>query len=170
MRMADTIGYIGRDIEDAIRLNLIKRDQLPGVCVERLGNTNGTIVYTLVTDLIKNSYQTDGIGFSEEISEALETLRQFNLTRIYLNPKIKPDSSKIKAIFNVLFERYLEDLETGNEGSIIFKEYLHDMSDEYVMNSMPPEIVRDFIAGMTDQYFLNQSPKELTPRKITQSF
>jgi dGTPase len=29
VRMADTISYIGRDIEDAIRLNLIKRSQLP---------------------------------------------------------------------------------------------------------------------------------------------
>jgi dGTPase len=170
MRMADTISYIGRDIEDAIRLNLIKRNQLPSLCAKRLGNTNGTIVYTLVTDLIKNSYQRAGIGFSEEISEALKALREFNLTQIYLNPKIKPDFNKIKAIFDVLFERYLKDLEAGNEDSIIFKEYLQDMSDEYSLNSMPAEIVRDFIAGMTDQYFLKQSPKKLTPGKITQRF
>ena len=56
MRMADTIGYIGRDIEDAIRLNLIRRDDLPASSVSHLGNTNGTIVYRLVTDLITTSF------------------------------------------------------------------------------------------------------------------
>jgi len=56
VRMADTISYIGRDIEDAIRLNLIKREDLPEKSVARLGHTNGTIVYHLVTDIIQNSY------------------------------------------------------------------------------------------------------------------
>jgi len=54
--------------------------------------------------------------------------------------------------------------------SIIFKEYLRDMSDNYLLNTKPEEIVRDFIAGMTDQYFLRQAPKELSPRKITERF
>lgn len=167
MRMADTIAYIGRDIEDAIRLNLIKRDQLPQTCVERLGNTNGTIVYNLVTDLIKNSYEKPGIGFSREISEALKALREFNLKQIYLNQKIKPDYTKIKQIFKVLFEGYMHDLKQANTGSIIFRQYLKDMSDDYRFNSAPAEIVRDFIAGMTDQYFLRQAPPELRPAKIT---
>lgn len=170
VRIADTISYIGRDIEDAIRLNLIERGQIPRRCVERLGDTNGTIVYTLVTDLIKNSYQRPAIAFSQEISEALKILREFNLNHIYLNPKIKPDSNKIEAVFHLLFERYLQDLREGNEDSIIFKEYLDDMSDEYRLNSKPEEIVRDFIAGMTDQYFLRQCPEELRPRRITGRF
>jgi dGTPase len=170
MRMADTISYIGRDIEDAIRLNLIERDDLPRECVERLGNTNGTIVYTLVTDLIKNSYEKPAIAFSEDVSEALKIQKEFNLHNIYLNPKIKPEAGKIRELFNVLFERFLKDLQDGNENSIIFKEYLQDMSDDYLLNTKPEEIVRDFIAGMTDQYFLRQSPKELSPRKITERF
>jgi dGTPase len=170
MRMADTISYIGRDIEDAIRLNLIERDDLPRESVERLGNTNGTIVYTLVTDLIKNSYEKPAIAFSEDVSEALKIQKEFNLHNIYLNPKIKPEAGKIRELFNVLFERFLKDLQDGNENSIIFKEYLQDMSDDYLLNTKPEEIVRDFIAGMTDQYFLRQSPKELSPRKITERF
>src|SRR4030042_194761 len=44
VRMADTISYIGRDIEDAIRLGLIKRDDIPEYCRRILGETNGTIV------------------------------------------------------------------------------------------------------------------------------
>jgi dGTPase len=69
-----------------------------------------------------------------------------------------------------LFDRYLRDLEQGNEGSIIFSEYLHNMSEAYIMNTRPQEIVRDFIAGMTDHYFLKQSPEQLRPRRITERF
>jgi dGTPase len=170
MRMADTIAYVGRDIEDAIRLNLITRDQLPGECVQQLGNTNGTIVYNLVTDLIRNSYERPAIAFSPATSDALKRLKDFNLTNIYLNTKIKPDSAKIRELFYVLFERYLEDLEKENQASIIFTEYLRGMSDEYRTTSKPPEIVRDFIAGMTDQYFLRQVPGDLRPRTITDRF
>ena len=170
VRMADTISYIGRDIEDAIRLNLIKRTQLPKASVERLGDTNGTIVYNLVTDVIENSFQRGAIAFSEEVSNALKKLRQFNLEQIYLNPKIKPESGKIRHIFQVLFERYLKDFKEGNEASIIFTEYLDGMSDEYKNNADPAEIVRDFIAGMTDKYFLRQSPRELRPRRIIGRF
>ena len=54
VRMADTISYIGRDLEDAIRLDLVKRQAIPDVCKQILGQTNGTIVFNLVTDLISN--------------------------------------------------------------------------------------------------------------------
>jgi len=170
MRMADTIAYVGRDIEDAIRLNLIRRDQLPSACVKLLGSTNGTIVYNLVTDLIRHSYERPAIAFSPTISDALKRLKDFNLTNIYLNTKIKPDSGKIHQLFYVLFNRYLEDLNKQNKASIIFTEYLRGMSEEYLIATTPPEIVRDFIAGMTDQYFLRQAPEELRPRAITNRF
>jgi len=48
VRMADTISYIGKDIEDAIRLKLIKRRNLPPDSKKHLGDTNGTIVFNLV--------------------------------------------------------------------------------------------------------------------------
>ena len=166
VRMADTISYIGRDIEDAIRLNLIKRSQLPKASVARLGDTNGTIVYNLVTDVIKNSFQRPSIAFSQDVSKALKQFMEFNLNHIYLNPKIKPDAGKIRHIFEVVFERYLKDLKEANQASIIFTEYLDGMSDDYKYNTSPPEIARDFIAGMTDQYFLRQCPEEIRPRRI----
>lgn len=170
MRMADTIAYVGRDIEDAIRLNLIERNQLPEACVRQLGSTNGTIVYNLVTDLIRNSYERPAIAFTPATSDALKRLKDFNLTNIYLNMKIKPDSDKIRQLFYVLFERYLEDLHEGNQASIIFTEYLRGMSEDYLTTTNQAEIVRDFIAGMTDQYFLRQAPQELRPRTITNRF
>ncbi|MGB6012174.1 MAG: HD domain-containing protein [Desulfobacterales bacterium] len=163
VRMADTIAYIGRDIEDAIRLDMIKRSDLPKESVDILGNTNGTIVYNLVTDIINNSFQNGFIAFSREVSDALKRLKGFNLEHIYMNPKIKKHSGTIKKLFKMLFETYLEDIEKENRSSVIFTGFLENMSEDYLNNYQKEEIVRDFIAGMTDQYFLRQCPEDMRP-------
>jgi dGTPase len=164
VRMADTISYIGRDIEDAIRLNIIDRTDLPKESVDILGDTNGTIVYHLVTDVINSSFQNTYIAFSRNVSEALKRLKDFNLERIYMSPKIKKDTDTIKTLFGMLFEKYLDDIENENHSSVIFKGFLKDMSEDYIQNHCKEEIVRDFIAGMTDQYFLRQCPEEMRPK------
>ncbi len=160
VRMSDTISYVGRDIEDAIRLDMIKRSDLPKKCVERLGNTNGEIVYHLVTDIIRNSFQQSYLAFSPEVSAALKDLKAFNYEHIYMNPKIKIHSSLIKKRFRLLFEKYLNDIKRKNYDSVIFSTFLKGMSENYLKNHVEAEIVRDFIAGMTDKYFLKQSLKD----------
>jgi len=164
VRMADTISYIGRDIEDAIRLNIIERIDLPKESVDILGNTNGTIVYHLVTDVINTSFQNPYIAFSRKASEALKQLKAFNLERIYMSSKIKKDTETIKTLFGMLFEKYLDDIENENHSSVIFKGFLKNMSEDYIQNHCKEEIVRDFIAGMTDQYFLRQCPENVRPK------
>lgn len=164
VRMADTISYIGRDIEDAIRLGLISRHELPEDCRQVLGETNGTIVYTLVEDLVVNSLDRPYAAFSPEVSEALGKLKAFNQEKIYMNEKVKGETSKIKLMFELLFEKYLQDLETGNEESDIHRGFLEGMSAAYREQTPPAEIVRDFIAGMTDEYFLGQCQKYLIPQ------
>jgi dGTPase len=163
VRMADTISYIGRDIEDAIRLNMIRRSELPAKSVKVLGSSNGTIVYRLVTDMIQNSFQHTFAAFSPEVSDALESLKAFNLEKIYLNPDIKSHTAVIRNLFRLLFDRYLTDIENENHSSVIFSGFLMNMSDDYLNGHRPAEIVRDFIAGMTDRYFLAQCPEGLRP-------
>lgn len=166
VRMTDTISYIGRDIEDAIRLGIITRRDIPGECARMLGDTNGTIVYSLVTDIIINSFQNVYITFSPEISDALKKLKKFNLEQIYLNPRIKNNLDTIQNLYELLFEQYLKDIERGNEDSAVFTGFLNGMSDEYIQAHKNAEIVRDFIAGMTDQYFLRQCPEGMRPRQV----
>lgn len=163
VRMADTISYIGRDLEDAIRLGMIQRADIPPECSGRLGNTNGTIVYSLVTDILTNSFGKTTIAFSQDVSQALQALKAFNLERIYLNPAIKIHLNLIRQLFEMLFERYLDDLEKENLSSVIFTQFLEDISEDYLANHGHAEIVRDFIAGMTDQYFLRLCPENMRP-------
>lgn len=166
VRMTDTISYIGRDIEDAIRLGVVQRSDIPEICVRRLGNTNGTIVFNLVSDVIKSSYQKAYITFSAEVSEALLALKTFNLERIYMNPKIKTHVGTIQKLFELLYERYLTDLEQGNTDSVIFSQFLKNMSPVYLEQHTNHEIVRDFIAGMTDNYFLRLCPENMRPKAM----
>ena len=170
VRMADTISYIGRDIEDAIRLGLIRREDIPQQCKRVLGDTNGTIVYRLVEDLVLNSIGKPHISFSEEVAEALRELKEFNQDRIYQCSKVKEQTSKVRLMFELLFEKYLNDLEKGNEDSDIFTGFLEGMAPEYKEKTPLAGIVRDFIAGMTDEYFLNQCKKYLVPQVKTARF
>jgi dGTPase len=169
VRMADTISYVGRDIEDAIRLGLISRKDIPDSCRQVLGDTNGTIVYALVEDLVSSSLEKDHAAFSDEVSQALVQLKAFNHERIYMDDRVKKQTPKIKLMFQLLFEKYLRDLETGNHDSDIDKSFLTGMSPEYRNQSSKAAVVRDFIAGMTDEYFLTQCHKNLIPQWISTS-
>jgi len=165
VRLCDTIAYIGRDIEDAIVLKLIKRSSIPSSCRNVLGDTNGTIVYHLVEDLITSSLASgqggvlaqDSIGFSPEVSNSLQELKTFNYQNIYMNPAIKMDFPKIRNCYRVLFETYLDQVVKMETTSQIFREMLDSMDPYYVERHAPAEIARDFIAGMTDDYFLKEA-------------
>ena len=157
VRLADTIAYIGRDIEDAIELGLIDRQDLPPECVQVLGDTNGHIVYNLVTDLIEHSSGRETISFSPGVAEALLALKQFNYQSIYLNPKVKVGTEEIKNAYETMFTTYLQHLASQDGNSGIISDFAHYLDPQRLAQTPPAGIVRDFIAGMTDDYFRAQA-------------
>ena len=110
VRLADTISYIGRDLEDAITLNLVRREELPAEVALRLGRTNGAIIYALVTDLITHSFDKNYVGYSPDVGALLKRLKEFNYERIYNNPRIKGETAKIEGLFERLFQQFLTDI------------------------------------------------------------
>ena len=164
VRLGDTISYIGRDFEDAIRVGVVRREEMPEECRRVLGDTNGKIVYKLVTDLIKTSREAEVVAFSRETAAALITLKNFNRERIYYNQVIKSEGKKIEALFEIVFTRLLKQLESGDEEIPAFTEFITGMSTGYREGRSPEEMVRDFIAGMTDEYFLRLGRELLLPR------
>ncbi|MFH1135214.1 MAG: HD domain-containing protein [Pseudomonadota bacterium] len=170
VRLADTISYIGRDVEDAIRLGLIARSDLPPACVRILGDTNGKIVYTLVADLIETSREKEVVAFSPEKADALIRLKNFNRERIYYNPSIKAEGAKIQNLYEVVFHQLLDDLTLGRTGPPALADYLKNMSPQYLDRRRPAEIIRDFIAGMTDDFFLRLARFLLLPHYKDEGF
>jgi dGTPase len=163
VRITDTIAYIGQDIEDAIRLGLITRDQLPPKSTTILGTNNGMIMETLVKDVVENSYGNNYVCFSSHVSEALHYLKKFNYESIYRSKKLKVNHERIQKGFKILFDLFYQDVINEKKQSIIWTEYLFDKSEKYLSETTPALKVRDYISGMTDRYFAEVLKKMVVP-------
>lgn len=163
VKLCDTMSYVGKDIEDAINIGILSRDHVPKTI---LGTTNREILSALARDVIKMSYEQDYIAISHEAFEALKALRNFNFEHIYVHPRLKVESNKIKLSYRILFDLLLEDLERLKEGSYIWKNYVESKNDRYKNNSTAVQMVVDYISGMTDNFFVRTLEKLAVPRRI----
>ncbi len=163
VRLTDTIAYIGQDIDDAIRIGLISRRDLPREATDILGTSNGQIIDTLVNDVVQTSYQQPFVGFSKRISDALYRLKQFNYQAIYKSPRLKINHDRIRNGFTFLFEYYLQAVKQGDTNSEIFRHFLSSKSETYLQETSDELKVRDFLAGMTDRYFSKMLQKAVVP-------
>jgi dGTPase len=163
VKLCDTLSYIGKDIEDAINLGIVKRDQVPKTF---LGTTNREILGKLAADVITQSYQQDYIGISPEAYDAVAQLRTFNFNYIYKHPKLKVESKKIAQAYRLLFTILLEDLEKKDRESFIWQQFLHNKSESYLAKTNAVQKVIDYIAGMTDNYFVRTIEKLILPQRI----
>ena len=159
VRISDLIAYLGRDIEDAIRMNLVTFDDIPINVKKTLGTSNKSIVNTIVSDVIKNSKGKNYIKLSDTIYEAIKDLKDFNYKNIYYKAYTKEEKDNLKKMMNELFDKYCKDLDDNNQDSNIIKSYLSKMSDKYKSLNSKKRIVIDYIAGMTDDYILKEYNK-----------
>lgn len=166
MRISDVIAYIGRDLEDAITLGLIKRKDIPESVSKSIGNTNSSIVNNFALDIINNSYGKDFIKLSNEKFDAINEFYEFSKKAIYQNPLKSTQDNKIKNMFDVLFEIYLNDLEKDKNESSITNFYIKTMDQDYLDKTSKPKIVCDYIAGMTDDFFNKEFKDAMIPHSF----
>ena len=152
VRISDIIAYIGRDIEDGVRMGLVKFSDVPDSIKNVLGSNNSEIINTIVSDIIINSMDKSYLKMSDEVYEALKELKDFNYQNIYKKSLTDDERKIIENKFRMLTNKLIDDIKNNNEESSIFKSYLNNMSDEYKKNT-PARIVIDYISGMTDDYF-----------------
>lgn len=173
VRISDIIAYIGRDIEDAIVVGAIKRNDIPYYITRVLGNTNSKIVDTLVKDIIINSQEKQHIELSKEVYEALMELKHWNSVNIYDSNEATKNHNILENLFNNIFDAYLEKIssidylnrikidENTDISDKIFYEFLNSKSQEYLNNTDKRRIVVDYIAGQTDKFFLSECEKHI---------
>jgi len=183
VRLCDVIAYIGRDIEDAILLKVLRRDEIPEEASAVIGSTNRQIINSLVNDLLQafiDDYPdliAAGLGqkkftvrndnllrfrFSPDIRQALSKLMSFNYERIYLYPEFVEKKELNGPRIEILYNHYLDEFKKQKQDSEIFTDHIK-FTEEYLASrnkttrygqTEPPElIVRDFLAGMTERYF-----------------
>ena len=165
VRLSDVIAYIGRDIEDAIELDVIERNNIPEYPRKILGDTNSKIVDTLIKDVIINSIDKPYLEFSKEVFDALIELKNWNYEKIYNSDKANANYDEVEKLVKRLYYFYLEKLDKINTFEEIKKENI--TASEKVLynfvnkmlekpNQDMKRIMIDYIAGQTDKFFLNE--------------
>jgi dGTPase len=155
VRFSDKIAYIHHDMDDAQRAGIITEDDIPITLRMLLGYTTRERLNTFVHDIIENSLDQDHIQMSEEIQEAMTSLRSIMFQDVYTNPVAKKEEQKADKMLSELYEYYLEHPEAMS------KEYR-----ELVLNKgiNPNQAVCDYISGMTDQYSMEKFREIYIPK------
>ena len=169
MRISDVIAYIGRDIEDAITLKLVQRDDLPREITDVLGNKNGDIVNTLIIDLVNNSLNKETLSFSPDVFQALDKLKEWNYKNIYLNPRKSTQDDKIKEMFLRVLEGCYDELENGTTHTRI-NHWYDSMSDAYKAGTSKRRVVADYVSGMTDDFLMSTYKEFVNPKSFGINF
>ena len=159
VRISDIIAYIGRDIEDAVRLGVVGLEEIPKEIVDVLGITNSDIVNIIVTDIINNSIDKNYIKMSSNINIALNKLIEFNYINIYNKANTTKELNNIKLMFKKLFDLYYKQVVEKAYDEDIFKVYLLNMDKSYIDETSQARKVIDYMAGMTDDFFIKQYKK-----------
>ena len=165
VRLSDVIAYIGRDIEDAITLGIVNREELPQLSKRVLGETNSKIVDTLIKDVIINSMDKPYLSFSDDIFEALIELQNWNYENIYNSEKANANYDRIEKDVTRLFYYYIQKLSEVNTDDELSKSTItaSERTLYHFVNKMKNKtnegikrIIIDYIAGQTDKFFLNE--------------
>lgn len=182
VRMSDKIAYLGRDLEDAIQLDLISPDEVPARVKEILGLSNSDIIDTLVKDVITQAGKTGKIGLSDDIFEAVLELKKFNYSKIYISPVMVDYHAYFERILKTLFN-YLSTLfntcgfsrehykKERNLLAVRFGDYAAKMRSFYEnVDGDSRFIVSDYIAGMTDDYAIDCVQEIMVPKSFESQF
>jgi len=165
VRVSDVIAYIGRDIEDSIAVNLVKREDIPADICEILGNSNKQIVNSLVLDIINNSYGKGCISFSKDVFNTLDRLKSWNYDNIYNNQKKMSEDSKIETMFNYVLNSISSESLHGNI-KLQYEKWKNEQNEEYFKENGPARIAADYLSGMTDDFLMSSYTELVVPKSF----
>ena len=163
VRVSDVISYIGKDIEDAIRVGIITREDLPKKVTEALGNDNKSIINRLIGDIVIHSYQKPYLKFSGEVFDALQELLHFLSTHVHNHPVLVKENAKLIRMIRELYDVYYEEITTKDSVHPII-DFVDKMVPQY-KETNPILIVADYLSGMTDSYVLHEYENIFLPKQ-----
>ena len=154
VRLSDKIAYINHDIDDAIRAGIFAENDIPKIYTSILGNSTKERLNTLINDIIVSSRDKDGIYMSQEIGDAMNSLRQYMFSNLYTNPTAKSEEVKAYKLITELYNYYVDNVDALPDN---FKQFI-DEGEEL------ERVVCDYISGMTDQYCVSKFNEIYVPK------
>ena len=159
VRISDIIAYLGKDREDAARMNYVAESAYDPTLI---GALNSEIVHNLMVNIIENSYGKPYIQMDKAHFEALKTAKRDNYHRIYETEATRAQLDKsAKPMMGEIYGQMLEDLRQERKYSPIFTHHIDYVTQRHYprtvsyMDSEPDQIVVDYIASMTDDYLID---------------
>lgn len=150
---SDKIAYINHDIEDAIRAEILRPEELPYDCLYVLGRTKSERISTLIESIIENSFGQNQIRMSDEVWKAHRSLRDFMFQCVYRNPLAKGEESKAQELLIQLYRYFQNHTEK-------LPEPYHSVIEEEGLD----RAICDYLAGMTDIYAINLYQQLFVPK------
>ncbi|HXR30910.1 MAG TPA: deoxyguanosinetriphosphate triphosphohydrolase [Solirubrobacterales bacterium] len=139
VKLVDRVAYINHDIDDALRAEILRPDDLPAAEIELLGESGSTRIDKLVRDIVECSRGAGDIVQSEEVGGAMLRLRKFMFDRVYLGPLARSEHERVHRVMRGLFDHYTERpgevpvLDAGASECQRIADYLAGMTDRYCM-------------------------------------
>lgn len=165
VRISDLIAYLGRDIEDAIRVKVLNPNAIPEEITSILGKNNREIVNNIIVDIVNNSFGKPYIKLSPTVFKAIKDLKEFNYKNIYYKANTKESLKYYENIFNELFLYYKENIDDPNNS--INRVFLHSMDKDYLEKTSVNRKIIDYLAGMTDDFIIKEYELMKSPQNGT---
>ena len=159
VRICDILAYLGKDRQDAMKLGVLTRETYP-THGELVGENNAQIIQNATANIIKNSIGKPYLAMDPEVFESILRIKDDNAANIYHSAAAHEQlDAAIQPMMEQLYERFREDVKTGDESSYIFRHHINSwvmqFNKGYVDRWSPDDIVVDYIASMTDDYFID---------------
>jgi len=155
VRLSDKIAYINHDIDDAIRGNIMKEEDIPKEYTDILGDSTKKRLNTLVHDIVLSSKDKNEIVMTDEIQSTMMKLRGYMFENVYKNPAAKGEEYKAKNMLVKLYEYYLKNIDQLPEELLNLMENRGQEKDR---------VVCDYIAGMSDQFAVSKFKEVFIPK------
>lgn len=166
VKIADKLSYLGRDIADAITLGIL--DEKPNELYDVLKlpkdtKINNTIILnTFIKDLCENSNLEQGLCFSKDKFEMINSLKEFNYKNIYFAEKTLSSVEYFKLILNKLYDflkETFENIEKQRKNCKILVDDFEEWLTSYYNFEKCKANIKEYsqaiiyyISGMTDKY------------------
>lgn len=176
VRWVDKVSYLGRDLEDALTVGIVKEDEIPRKVRETLGITNREIIGALVAEIVEHSSR-NSIAVGNRVHDALNTFYNFNMKRIYQDERVTRHYGQVERAMDPMFKQFLhliEEARDRNETTELFpgrKEKCIEVLAAFLKDDVrswreenPAQLAIDYIAGMTDNFFIFSLRELFFPR------
>ncbi len=140
VKICDRLAYITHDIEDALRANIIKYEDLPEEFTVFFGGSKNSMLKKIIGDIYLNSLNQDRVRMGEDCVKFLNNLRSWMFKNVYLSDKTKCEEKYIKEVVVNLFN-YYKNLQ-GEQFAI---DYVAGMSDEFALKEYGELIKKQYV-------------------------